>query len=1149
MKILNFKINSRQMRVLTLMAAMLLMGSLQHAAAFAPTIYTDSSKLATGTWVKIKVTETGIHAITASDAHKWGFSDLSKIRVFGYGGGQISEKLTADQPDDLPQIPLMRTSDKVLFYAQGPTTWTYTSTSIPYREVQHPYSTAGYYFVTDNSSYPDLTVSKATTEVSGSNTINTFTERLYHEEELVNPGETGRQLLGEDFRYTTTQSFKFALTGYVEGSTINVLTSFAAKAMAGGRSKVTFQYNGTNLTTSDPDYIDPVTSINHDHYNLSNSVKSFKLNGTNDLTYSISFTPSGTLYLARLNYITVNYKRSLALNNGLLYFGQRNGDTNSIYEVSNCSSATHVWDVTTCYSPIEMNTALSGTNDQFSPVSAGDHEYAAFNDNATFPSPTFAEKVANQNIHGQATPDMIIISPTAYLAQAQRVANMHATVDSMRVLVVDQNNVFNEFSSGTPDAMAYRKICKLFYDRGADARGHSLRYLLLFGNGSYDNRQLTEKVKLISYPMLLTWESEESSNENTSYTSDDPFVVLADNSGPSFEASKICVSVGRFPVKSVSEARTAVDKLLNYVQKPDYGSWKNNVLDIADDEDNAIHMEQAENVITTAKANGADDFIFNRVYIDAFTSQSVGSGRYYPEARSKMFRLLDEGVLWWNFTGHASPTEWTADGLLTHTDILESLFYKHQPVLYAATCEFTRYDADDESGGENMFLNSQGGAVALISPPRLVYIPNNGALNASVAKYIFRRDDSGLPLRIGDILTRGKNDTGSDDNNSRYFLFGDPAMRLAYPTYHAKIETINGKAVSETDMPVFQGRQTITLTGSINDRSGNKATKFNGSVISTLYDSEQSITTNGYGENGAKYTYLDRPNKLAICVDSVSNGNFTVTITIPSEIVATYDNYSPALINLYAYDSKDSVEAMGSNSDFYIYGYDDTAKADTVGPDIKYFGLNSENFKDGDNVNESPLVLASISDESGINFSTGGIGHSMTLSLDDKTSYNDITSYYTPTYTEKGSAGSISYALSSLADGNHTLELKVWDVYNNSSEKTIDFNVITGLKPDLYDVYCDANPASVETNFYVKHNRPDAVVSVKIEIFDLMGRQIWSTSQTGKSDMFTSFPITWDLTNYSGSRVQRGIYIYRATISTDGVQESTKSKKIAVTGE
>ncbi len=1130
------------------------------AAAFAPQIYADSSKLASVRWVKVRVSESGLYQITADDARRWGLSsDLSRLRVAGYGGAQLSERLSSDLPDDLPAVAVSRENNRIVFYAQGPVTWA-SGSGLTHLQSNNPYSTAGYYFVTDDATVADATVQRSANAVAAGTTVDWFTERLCHESDLDNPGETGRDFLGEDFRYTTTQSFQFSLPGLVDGSEVSVLTRFGAKVTDGSTSggsgaSLSFQYNGTNLSSSSSDQMSGVGSgdLGHVHYVPTSSLKTFTLSGTNSLTYTVNYKhqSSDVQYFARLDYITVNYRRSLALDGGKLSFGLSDASTAARYELSGAQSTTHIWDVTNVSVPVEMNATLSGTTAAFSPATGGRREFVAYNEGVTLPSPTLVGTVANQNLHGQPTPDMIIITPSEYATQAQRIASMHETTDSMRVLVVDKDLVYNEFSSGTPDAMAYRRLCKMFYDRGTDATGHKLGYLLLMGNGSYDNRQISDKIKLIAYPMLLTWQSSASSNENSSYTTDDVFGILDDNSGPAFASGKLRIAVGRFPVKSVAEARTAAEKLIKYVSQPDYGKWKLNVLNVADDEDSGVHMQQAENVVTTARSNGGGDYVYNHVYIDAFTSISTGAGRNYPDARKKMFNTLREGVVWWNYTGHANPNGWTGDGLLLRTDVEQNLYYDHLPILYAATCEFTRYDAAATSSGEEVFLNSRGGAVAVVCPPRLVYIPNNGSLNRAVAKYIFATDN-GLPLRLGDIMLRGKNDIASEDNKLRYFLFGDPAMRPAYATERIVVDSINGHDVSTADpatMPVFKARQTITVDGHITNAAGKSRNDFNGTINTTLYDAEQSVTTHGYGEQGEEFTYQDRSNKLALSVDSVKNGKFSIKIVIPSEVVSNFDNYSPALLSLYADCPSDSTEAIGSNSNFYIYGTDDTVATDTIGPEIDVFGLNSEVFADGTSVNESPLVIAHVSDASGINVSSSGIGHGMLLTLDGTTSYSDVSTYYTPEAVATGSAGTIAYQLSDLAEGSHTLRLRVWDVFNNSSSRTISFNVVSGLKPEVYNLWTDACPAKEEANFYVRHNRPDATLQVTLSIYDLMGREVWSSTQSGRSDMFRSFPITWNLCDGSGSRVPRGIYVCRASVSTDGVQETTKAVKVAVAGE
>lgn len=1143
-KILKFCTHAVMMLLLMLVAS--------SAQAFDLTHYADTSRLATGKWVKVAVNETGIHQITASDASKWGFNDLSKVRVFGFGGAPMNDTLRTTIPDDLPQVPVLRTGDRILFYAKGPLTWKWSNYYQNYLQQQHPYATQGFYFITEDNSLSDRTPDKSSITPTGATVVNTFNERTYHEEELINPGETGRVLLGEDFTSTNSQSFKFTLDGLVDGSTVNVVTRFAAKTL-NANSSMSFKYNGNNIagitnipaiTASDP---------NHYHYNAVSVAKEFEISGTKDLTYTVTYSPAGNVILARLDYITVNYQRTLDLaGKSSLAFGLKsNGD--SQFELNGTSSNTHVWDVTSD-APVEMNLNVEGNKARFSLPDTQRRELIAFSESGTFPSPSFAANIDNQSIHGSDIPDMIILAPSEYLTQAHQLAALHEEVDSMRVMVLDHNKVFNEFSSGTPDIAAYRMLCKYFYDRGTDKKGHKLGYLLLLGNGYCDNRQMTNAGKAQKYPKLLVWESVDSEDEKKSYTSDDFFAYLQDNStmGTNYNITdnrgKLAIAVGRIPARSATDASIMVNKIIKYVTQADYGNWKNSMLNVADNEDDngSNHWTHGEDVIQTVKENGGQNTNFNRVFLDNFEEKSDGSGSKFPDARKKMFKTLTEGALWWNYCGHGGPSGWTNDGLLVTSDIENKLFYSHQPILFAATCEFSRHDGTNPSGGENMLVNPNGGCVAMICPPRLVYMSDNRFLNITAAHKMYSRDSNGQIMRLGDLLVYAKNNTKDGrDNSLRYHLYGDPAMRPAMPQLNAVIDKINGLAVDPEDMPVFEARQTMEITGHIENLAGEKKTDFNGLIESTLFDCEKSVSF--IGSNDKVYTYEEHQNKLALNVNRVNNGEFSFNITIPSEVTVSYDNYRPSLVSLYAYDNEHKLEATGSCDDFYIYGYDETVEADTIGPDISYIGLNSINFKDGDNVNESPLFIASVSDESGINFSSAGIGHNMTLVLDGSTTLSDVSSYYTAVEAENGSAGTINYALSNLSNGHHTLKLKVWDVFNNSSEKTISFNVMSGLKPEIDEIKAFPNPASTSTTFLVTHNRPEATVTITIEVFNLMGQRVWSTTQSGRSSMFSSFPITWNLSDYNGSRLARGIYLYRATISNDGHQESSKTKKLAIT--
>ena len=1119
------------------------------AEALEKNYYASASKLAEGQWVKIAVQESGICQITADDVSDWGLgSDLSQIHIFGYGGAPLSEVMLSDNYcDDLPQVPIVRSGDRILFYAQGPTTWQRLNDIIPYVQVQHPYANTGCYLVTNSPRYDDIDIALADNSPTGP-LKSTYIERLYHEQDIINPGHTGRNYLGESFVNNSRQTFRFDLNGLVEGSMVSVYPVFAAKT-TGASSTLTYWYNGTQLTQTNDDIIGVCYNMSYEHYTLAKSVKRFTLDGTDLLWFQVDFSCPGTVHEARLDFITVNYERHLAMRNGSLAFGLDKASRDTTYQLTGCVGPTRVWDVTVPSAPVQQNITTTDGIAAFSPSTSGRREFIAFDESATaYSHPELVGKVSNQDIHAQATPDMIILAPAAYLEQAQRVAALHEQYDHFSVLVLDHEQVFNEFSSGTPDAMAYRRLCKMFYDRGESQQGHRLQYLLLFGGGSYDNRMIGTDAGSLDYPKLLTWQSEASSDDHDSITTDDFFAMLDDNSGIS-PGEVMNIAVGRMIVRSEDEARTAVNKLEKYITQPDYGLWKNRVMFVADDENHGAFMEQSNGMINTIRINGGENMVYDYVYIDAFDAvMSEGWKRTYPDARDKMFSTLNEGVLWWNYNGQANTQDWTSEGLLTSSDIENLLDYGHLPVLYSSSCECCRFDNDSVSSGERIFLKANGGAIAVICPARLAYLSLNGIINKAVARYIFAGDESGRPKRIGDIIRLAKNDVIiSDDNKLRFLVFGDPVMRLAYAPLTARIETINGRAVDDENYEplVFATNESVEFAGKIIGLDGEVATGFNGTVISTLYGPEQSVTTHGYGFDGVKVTYDEWSNRLTVNSDTIVNGEFTVRVIIPGEVNDEYDNFRPALINLYAYDSRDTLEAKGSSKDFFIYGDE---KTDTIGPGIITMVLNDETFIDGSDVNTSPMLLATVADESGVNLSSAGREHSMKLTLDGNIIYDDLVSYYTPMSSQQGMIGSISYQLNDLPEGMHSLTLSVWDVHNNKSEKTITFNVANGAVPEIIapenlEIYTAFD--GLNMTFYVQHNRLGTEVSATIEVYDLMGRCVWRSAPSGGRDM-TATPVTWNMQDNGGTRVPGGIYIYRATITANGVQMATRAQKLTI---
>lgn len=1112
--------------------------------------YAINSKLANGKWARIEVTETGMQLITTSQLRQMGFNNPEKVNVYGFGGRIISEVLNEEQPDDLPQLPVIHTDRGILFFGFNTIRWSKSTSngtnSMAYSHEVNPYSNHSYYFLSDVDT-DEITLPSASLTERSDSVLTWFTERILHEQDLIAPSNTGREMLGEDFRSRTTQTFPFTLTDNANDSAyINV--SFATKT-TNGSSSLVFTANGKRLNATTSDNIAAITS-SESFMRLISTRKKIE-DATESLSLGITFSSSGTLQLANLNYIEVEYGRKLSLHNGELYFYNsfypKSTTSNITYDIDNCSSTTQIWDITKPESPQNVAFTLNGNIASFTPTEIGYREYIAFEPNMITRGVQLGDNISNQNIHGMSVPDMLIISPEEYTSQADRIAELHREIDGMTVHVLTPEVIYNEFSSGVEDVSAFRKCLKMWYDRSNDENG-KLGHCLIISRPTYDNRMITTAVKSAGYPRVPIWQSATGTSSTTSYSTD-AFIGMLEDCGTTFsiESAKMSIGVGRLPVKSLTEATEATDKLISYIKEPILGAWRNNVMIIADDQDNNVHFDQAQSVYELMRQNGnGNNMLYERLYFDAYPMVKSGTGNTYPAVHDRLSQAFNEGVMYIDYIGHASPRGWSHERVWTWEDI-SSMNNRKLPFIYAATCEFARWDDDDVSGAEIMWLNPNAGVIGFITASRTVYIANNGDLNKSMASKVFIRDNDGKGKRIGDIFRESLNGISrSDDNKLRYILIGDPAMRLPNPSLTVTVDSIGDTDLTDSNanIPEIPARGKVKIKGHILNSEGSIANDFNGIIEPTLLDAERVIETYGNGTEGKSTMYNDRKSKLYSGKARVTNGEWEALILMPVEID---NNYSPALLSLYAY-SDEGIEANGATERLYVYGYDSDAPEDVDGPEISLFALNNSNFTDGDLVSESSVAIAKLRDPSGINISGAGIGHQLSLTLDGETVYDDVSEYFSVDADDPYS-GDLTYLLTDLEAGDHTLTLKAWDNANNSSEATLNFKVGANRAPVLYEVKTDANPASTNVNFLISHDRPSQTLECKIEVFDLNGRTVWSKEASSVSDYGDYASINWDLCDSAGRRVPRGIYLYRATVATQEGMETTKTNKLAITAQ
>ena len=1101
--------------------------------AFDLSSYVGQSRLSEGKWRKVSVNQSGIHFISRSQLKSLGFSNPERVIVAGYGAMGVPDVLSASTyVDDLPEVQCERTPDGIYFYAVGPEVVSVDSDG---RNIVtlNPYTSKGYYFIGEGE--PAAVITEEGRAESHNQPLTVFTDYIHHEIDKVNYGSSGTRFFGEDFRFTPSRNFPFILKDAVQGSAFEVKATFANKSAT--RSDWAMTVNGETISES----IAPTPSSD---YGLAGEISGlYKVDGES-LDVRISFNAGANLSAANLDAITVNYPRRIRLDEGILDFGVNS----TAVKLAGADKNTRVWDTTDPLRIIRMNVA--DTEDGIAWVNdyTGYRHYSAWSIGAKLPAVTDEGAVKTQNLHSLTTPDMVIITMPEFAPAAKRIASLHERIDTMEVAVVMQSDIFNEFSSGATDPGAFRRFLKMLYDRGM-ATGKELRYALFLGRGTFDIRGVTSGAASLSGSVMPLWQSPESLVETVSYTTDDFFAFLEDNSGLRPGADRYCIAIGRIPARSASEAETYVDKLEGYVCSSPEGEWHNKVIMTADDGDRGIHLTQADELVDAMRSNpfGAS-MVYDKVYIDAYPLV----GGVCQTGREKLHKLLDSGASWWTYTGHANKYYLTGQGIMTLND-LNSLSNRYLPVFFGATCFFMQWDGMEQSGAEKMFFRPKAGVIAAISATRPVYISENPLLSRALGREAFAVDANGNGLAIGDILKNAKNrlsgSAGTTNNNKlRYALMGDPAMRVAAGKYRAEVTHINGKDVeTEQEDIVIKGRENVIVKGHILSSDGKPAIGFNGTVRATLYDAETSVTTLGRNidnTTGQSLVYDEHGDRLFSGRDSVESGEFELKISMPAELA---DNYRNALLSLNA-RSLDGEDAIGTYSQFYVYGSDEDVPLDTVPPVISRFYLNHPTFVAGDKVNDSPMVLAEVSDNIAINLSTAGIGRAMTLKLDGVTTYSNVADYFTP-FADGTPGGTIAYPLSTLSDGAHDLTLRVFDTSGNATEATVDFVVDPLVQPEIFDVYTDVNPASVEANFFVNHNRPDETLTVTVSVYNLMGMLVWSKTVTDRSDMFTSAPIKWDLNDLGGRRVSRGIYIYRADVSVNGTRRLSKGRRIAVTGK
>ncbi len=1111
-------------------------------------LYTSSSVLANNDWYKIAVEQSGIHKLTYEQMINMGISNPASVKVFGAGTVFIPEDYSRGSYDDLHEIgvytekgsdQLFGPGDYLLFYARGAESWEYDLANDFFSHSLHDYSNRGYYFLTDDlgaASQPD---DAEMSEGSATDIVTTYDLLKFLEDEKYNLLYSGKEWYGDKYSITLTGAYPFALEGLNTANPVKIRVTVAARSNE--QSSYRIKANNTTLGTISIDY------VNLSHYTSTYAKENsglFSYNSTQEIvTVVVEYLQPNSNSEGWLNHIIINGRGNLHLDSDQLHFrDSRSAGLGKIgeFRIQGTDNNTIIWDISDPDIPGNIPFEIASGTAVFKLKTDELRDFIVFSPDGTFPAPVYngtgLGKIENQNLHRETPPDMIIIYHEMFEEQVTRLAEHRRENDGLTVNIVTEDKIFNEFSSGTPNVSAIRNYLKMHYDRSSAEE--MTKYLLLFGDGSFDNRDTAS----YNPNMIMTYQSDNSLTPTLSYVSDDFFGLL--DTGEEMYSGLLDIGIGRLPVSTLLEAEQLVDKIIAYDQVETLGDWRNYICFIGDDEDGNIHMRQANSLAGYIEEN-YPNYNINKIFLDAYPQETTPTGDLYPGVTQSLNEQMDRGALIINYTGHGGVTGLAHEKILDITNIKAWDNEGKWPLFMTATCEFSRYDEynlksklEVSTAGEEVLLNPTGGSIALFTTTRLVYSGPNHVLNEKFYEKIFEKDSNNLCFRLGDIIVYSKNEAGAGINKRNFTLLGDPSISLSFPKNIVITDSINNIEI-ENSTDTIAALNFVTISGHIETQSGEPYNSFNGTISPIVYDKMKNLVTLA-NDGGTPMEFQARNSILYKGKATVENGRFNFNFYIPKDI-----NYAIGNGKISYYSENGVDDAHGSTLDLIIGGLGDLSSSDTEGPEIQVF-MNDSLFKHGGIVTSSPELLIYINDAFGINTTGNGIGHDITATLDDDRFNATILNEYYQADIDQYASGSVRYPYKDLEIGKHTINVKVWDIFNNSAQKSLEFIVVESTEMLLKEIYNYPNPFIDQTWFNIEHNRPDQELEVVIRIYDINGSLATILSDIIYNPGYRVDPIPWNGTGYGGVSLGGGVYAYKVFVKSETGEEAVGSGRLII---
>lgn len=1107
--------------------------------------HTYQSVLSEHTWHRIAVTQEGVYQLDYATFEAMGIDvnnlDPSQIRLFGNPSGYLPEKNSDERPDDLTEMAIFvigaddgsfDVGDKVLFYGQEPTRWVLIDhNNKTYQRDRNYYSDTTYYYLCVDSGIEGLRVGEKTSlPVEDATTIiSEFPDFFWHEEDLFSPYNIGQNWFGERLSSEEAMlSIPFAFPNLVVEKPLLVNGRMYGKIRSG--------YVYYDVWIGDNHVMDsePIQYKGDHFFGFPSSFEKQILLDSDSSSFDLSMRvdPLATLYL---DYVEVfGWRRLKRSDDNFLFrlMPSQFGSEKTAIWVQNVNANYQLWDVTSSLHPMVQDGIMSGGNLVFATDEQSEKRYVLYKPSAAYQIAGWT-RLHNQNVHAIDMADNLIITTPVFLEQAQALADYHTEHDGLTSVVVDVNEIYNEFAAGRPEPTAVRDFVRMVFQR-SEGR---LKYLTLFGRASFDFRDLYGA----GSNFVPTYETREDPNHELSFATDDYYALMDDNEGVN-SFGHVDIGVGRIPVSTVEEAESVLRKIRHYNDlSATQGLWKSDVLLFADDEKSVYvtNSEFYQNMLDTI----CPSLNLKKVYCGAYPVVNTTSGVSIPGANADLMQAFDKGVLAVLYTGHGGERGLTSDNVFTNGDIAALQNYDRMPFVYAATCAFAKYDNPlFVSAGEEMILNSRGGCVALFTACRPTYAPDNHLQTRALLSVLTRRDAEGRPWRYGDIIREAKSNSLNFNSNSnrniRYLFLGDPLLRLPLPQNDIVVRKVNGELMGTNDNLALHAMSMVTVEGEVLRPDGTLDSGFNGTMWIRFFDKKSKMKV-VYSDNSTQNVYYHK-DVLYQGEVSVTAGRFSLTFQVPLDILPGSD---AALFSFYAYDSIRGVDAMGKFNNVTLGGVDPAMLPDDQGPTISFY-WNTPDFENGQSVERQGVLCAELYDAQGIYHYDYSLGRDIVMSS-NHSAYNRLVlnDSYQPALNDFR-RGRVVLPLTNLEPGTYEFTLKVWDTQDNSSEANLWFVVDDDLF--LSQVRNYPNPFAEETRITLAHTGEDGDFDVNIEIFDIMGRPVRQLYQKVSASGGVVEPILWDGCDAFGNPLRSGVYLYRLTLTDANGFFRTVSQRMVI---